>query len=725
MEPSSVSESFHTALSFITSSASDSHSSPHSSSLWSSSVASTVKPDPPQPDMSRNLPSTQSPEQTQPTPEPNNRVQVLGDAEASNDSTSQLTTDTAQPEAAPTELERDIIFCSIIESKRLTNGPMLQKENRTRKAAQRFDWKEMEVVLTSKEVLFYTMSRILPDKRYLDMRIKMSWVTQFRLASVLEYIIEFTAKTSTNGVVRITMRPRTSKLSRHWYMLLHSLVPQSSKTALPTTIDIKVPDIEMEFRVPIATCLTVTYGQLKEVIMKSMMEDTAVQEIYEKWHQHKDVRLCWRYRDRLEWCADENEKVLGPQLVEGVYDLELRKIEHMPTSVTVGGRQIQEPEAMEGILIRLTNRHGQLIKNQKFSKRRFFLSTHQQYLLNMSANSHCGREERIAAAQGMIDLCEVDVIQVWKTDTQYGSSAFQSTTSMISSTSSAPILDRTRHQGPQHEPKICWCCFPARPKPDKSLQKIEKQKRCFQLVLKNGLMIVYEALSVEDRDIWIQRLQDLSLYWKTLKHNMMVEQIRAQKDQIIKQSSPAHPKKANNGKIHGDEVESSQDIGREDTECSGPLFYTSHFRKPFKQDIFVLTRDGQLMLFNSVERNKMTGQIIPSIYHSLKSSFDLSGTYVYTDNDNQAPPRRPARIYLDGLVVPKDEEENACTFAIWVPSKRRYYSHKKHKVIVTKQHTLQGKSWLFIARSRQEKDLWVTALNAVLDRNDPHNSINT
>lgn len=153
-------------------------------------------------------------------------------------------------------------------------------------------------------------------------------------------------------------------------------------------------------------------------------------------------------------------------------------------------------------------------------------------------------------------------------------------------------------------------------------------------------------------------------------------------------------------------------------QCSGPLFYTSHFRKPFKQDIFVLTRDGQLMLFNSVERNKMTGQIIPSVYHSLKSSFDLSGTYVYTDNGNQAPPRRPARIYLDGLVVPKDEEDNACTFAIWVPSKRRYYSHKKHKVIVTKQHTLQGKSWLFIARSWQEKDLWVTALNTVLDRND-------
>jgi ribosomal protein L20 len=75
-------------------------------------------------------------------------------------------------------------------------------------------------------------------------------------------------------------------------------------------------------------------------------------------------------------------------------------------------------------------------------------------------------------------------------------------------------------------------------------------------------------------------------------------------------------------------------------------------------------------------------------------------------------------MYPDGLVVPKDEEENACAFSIWFPLTRKYFSNKSQKVVVTKQHTLRGKSWLFMTRTRQEKDLWVMAINAVLDRQE-------
>lgn len=160
MEPSSVSESFHTARSTITSSPSDSHSH---SSLHSSSVASTIKPDlrQQQSDMSRNLPSLQSEvpvSQRQEAPEPRNRVQFFGEAEGANDTTSQITTDTAQPDVTPTVQQRDIVFCSIMESKHFTQGPKLQKANKTRKSAQKVEWKEMEVVFTSKELLFNTMS---------------------------------------------------------------------------------------------------------------------------------------------------------------------------------------------------------------------------------------------------------------------------------------------------------------------------------------------------------------------------------------------------------------------------------------------------------------------------------------------------------------------------------------------------------------------------------------
>lgn len=160
MEPSSVNESFHTARSTITSSPSDSNSH---STLHSSSIASTIKPDlrQQQSDMSRNIPSPQSEEPASSRREglePRNRVQFFGEAEEANDTTSQITTDTAQPDVTSTVQERDIVFCAIIESKDFTHGPKLQKANKTRKSAQVVEWKEMEVVFTSNELLFNTMS---------------------------------------------------------------------------------------------------------------------------------------------------------------------------------------------------------------------------------------------------------------------------------------------------------------------------------------------------------------------------------------------------------------------------------------------------------------------------------------------------------------------------------------------------------------------------------------
>lgn len=148
---------------------------------------------------------------------------------------------------------------------------------------------------------------------------------------------------------------------------------------------------------------------------------------------------------------------------------------------------------------------------------------------------------------------------------------------------------------------------------------------------------------------------------------------------------------------------------------TGPLFYRSHVRTPFKQSLFILTRDAQLVQFNDVERNKVTGQIIPSVYHAKKRIHNLTGSYVYIDN-HAAPLQRPARMYEDGLVVPKDEESTSCTFSLWLPSKRKYFSRRQQKVIVTNQHTLHGKSWMFTARTKQDKELWISAIRAVLDR---------
>jgi hypothetical protein len=120
--------------------------------------------------------------------------------------------------------------------------------------------------------------------------------------------------------------------------------------------------------------------------------------------------------------------------------------------------------------------------------------------------------------------------------------------------------------------------------------------------------------------------------------------------------------------------------------------------------------------FNSVERSKLSGRRLQSVYHGRKSTHDLTGSYVYTDTDNDTVVRRPARMYPDGLVTPKDNEDDACLFSLWIPLTHKFYSHKKKKLIITQKHTLKGKPWTFMARTKEDKQIWVTAINAVLDR---------
>jgi hypothetical protein len=334
---------------------------------------------------------------------------------------------------------------------------------------------------------------ILPEERKILLKIKLSSVTQIKLASALEYVIELTTRTSAGGGIRLSFRLRTTKKSRHWYMLLYSLIPHNSKPAYPTITRVTVPDLEIECNVHLEDAPTLTYGSLKQMVMNSMAQNDTTKEIYEKWHHNQDLNLCWRYHGRLDWCVDEDESVIGPRLIEGIHTLELRKTDNTTTNLNIGDEQISEPLPIEGVLTRLTNRRGHIIKNQKFSQRRFYFSTHQQYMVNLPLNKKCSRKLQISSSLGAIDLCEVELVRVWKSDSQYGSIAAQSATSMISSSSSAPIMNPTEQIRRQHEPRLCWCCYSPTPKLLKSLQKLDKQRRCFEIILKNGLSIIYEV----------------------------------------------------------------------------------------------------------------------------------------------------------------------------------------------------------------------------------------
>lgn len=372
------------------------------------------------------------------------------------------------------------------------------------------------------------------------MRIRLSAVTQFRLVSELEDVIEITARTAGNAGVNILMRPQTTEAVHKWYMLLYFQIPKRSKAVIPDITEIHVPDIDIEIRVPISAATSITYQELKEMVLLRMANDESVKTILSDWHQHQELYFCWRNADRLFWCTDENMQLLGPQAIEGIQKLELRKMNHMDTEVFLNDQQLSEPESIEGILLRLTNANGQMIRNQKFSQRRFYFATHQQYLMILpAAAKSLKREEHIEASLGFVDLCEVVQVKPWASIFTPGS-GFQSSASVWSTSSSTPIMNQQRQQQTQRTPRLCWCCLPMSPRPRKNAIKQEKAKKCFEITMKDNLKIVYQTASIEERDTWIHHLQSLSQFWRAHKHQGVQLQVQLQKAQLATMGHPSH-----------------------------------------------------------------------------------------------------------------------------------------------------------------------------------------
>jgi hypothetical protein len=56
-------------------------------------------------------------------------------------------------------------------------------------------------------------------------------------------------------------------------------------------------------------------------------------------------------------------------------------------------------------------------------------------------------------------------------------------------------------------------------------------------------LFLMQAESADDRDVWVQRLQDLSVYWKARNYKMIRDQINKHKPAIIRQDKSPRSKR--------------------------------------------------------------------------------------------------------------------------------------------------------------------------------------
>ncbi|CZT19767.1 related to PH domain protein [Ramularia collo-cygni] len=284
------------------------------------------------------------------------------------------------------------------------------------------------------------------------------------------------------------------------------------------------------------------------------------------------------------------------------------------------------------------------------------------------------------------------------------------------------------------------------------------EDRVLELVLTNGLVIRLQAFNKAARDIWRESLQALVAYWtqrikadtdlykSTREQNLKVLGIDERAEAIVGQFSH----KWEVGKSYASPILYNMCgiAGCRPIHVSGVLF-----RKPRKHTTFtrchVVLSNGHLLIFQDTLR-KRTGKKLVHIHHERIASMSLRGSYIYSGLltegdllyqnqtfDSNAPGHHTLpRIYLEDSWTSSDEDAMT-TFVVWHPKSKAWFkssktvddirnttaheaetSSEKVKTKLTRVSQLgaTGRSVVFKARSRAERDHWVLAIQNAIER---------
>lgn len=340
----------------------------------------------------------------------------------------------------------------------------------------------------------------------------------------------------------------------------------------------------------------------------------------------------------------------------------------------------------------------------------------------------------LLACDGFIDLCDVERVRKFS--------------------QGATPVDDNLEEGPDVD---FHASVPNSHSEDGTTAEVEAD-RILELVLANGLIIRLQAFNKAARDMWMDKLQLLVTYWaqrikadtdlykSTREQNLKELGIDERGEAVVGQFSY----KWEVGKSYASSVLYNMCgiAGCRTIHMSGALF-----RKPRKHTTFtrchVILSHGHLLIFQDTLR-KRTGKKLVHIHHERIASMSLEGCYLYSGLltegdllyqnqtfDSNAPGHHALpRIYLEDSWTSTDEDAMT-TFVIWHPKSKAWFKSSKTvddvkdtaatstgdqkekvktKLTRVSQLGATGRSVVFKARSRAERDHWVLAIQVEIER---------
>lgn len=265
----------------------------------------------------------------------------------------------------------------------------------------------------------------------------------------------------------------------------------------------------------------------------------------------------------------------------------------------------------------------------------------------------------------------------------------------------------------------------------------------FDVVMTSGTIIRFQAYNAQTRDAWVKRLQELVKYWKrhiyedtarmneVRQTNLAQLNVREGEDGIDAYIADAAPKWITAASLADPSIFAVvENSWSRSIHLHGELFQKSSKHASFRRYHVVLCK-GHVILYALYNRSS-AGKVKPDVERRWFKSIDLSSSscYVYSGRitegdllqgrDKSFDTQNPGshfipRVYADGWKSNEDEECRC--FVLWFGKKRIIQeTDKKHTkegkyVRIANRLGVSGTSMVFMTRSRQERDLWVLALN--------------
>ncbi|EGV61859.1 hypothetical protein CANTEDRAFT_125099 [Yamadazyma tenuis ATCC 10573] len=469
--------------------------------------------------------------------------------------------------------------------------------------------------------------------------------------------------------------------------------------------------------------------------------------------------FCFRNYDRLEWPSDESEMFfIQNQVFRDYFQLELRTIVSEKRFVEMESIRLEEPTPIEGFLSRLTNSTG----NEQSIIRAFYKVQYFSTCDNLLFFTKYYRSTPPAVKMEGIEVfenCEYELDDSnhidWLDSTKFlmrdrdALVEFQRRGQLIVKADSVIDLTSVVDIQPVELKKIklahrvllgvLWYS-------NASLVDDEFiTDSVFEITTLNGSKIRLQAPNRLVRDEWIRRLTDIRNYWdikkqdqterfiQLRKRNMQALKINEYVDSNINQEYNVVALERSQADPYLHAIDSLAICNH--LMMSGYLYEKYKKHSNFNR-FFVVLSSGKLILYSLYKRSKLTGEwkTVPYFHHEL--TIALPDCYVYsgfqTESDlvqshqtlDSSHPGYKAlpRIYVDGWK--SQEEESVRCFTLWFGRKRSLRTkHDKsieprnpNLVKIVSKLGITGQSIVLMARSRQEREMWVSRIDAEIDR---------